>query len=248
VYDYLLRRHHRARLVRDVLRAQILAEEWAQGLLPSEEELAQRFDVGRNVMRESLNMLVQENLLRRIPGRGTQATSRIVVHDLNSLRAIAEEEDGSDESPRYELLHWGLVPAPGPVAESLGLPAGTPVVLWERLTRAAVPMVLWSSYLRPNLGLTPPPQQSDTRRGGTFAFLESFGLDLGRATVHSGAAPADQGTAELLEVSIGATLLLQHRQTLLRDGTTIEVGTGYHRPDQIFFVNDFERLPKSPVG
>jgi DNA-binding GntR family transcriptional regulator len=240
--DYLGRRHHRARLVRDVLRSDIIVGAWADRLLPSEDELARQFDVGRNVIRASLNMLVQENLLRRVPGRGTQATSHIVVHQLNTLRAIAEGDEAGATLPVYEQLHWGPVSATPSVAQRLEVPSGSEILLWERLTRGEVPMVLWSSFIRSDLGLSAPDPASPALREGTFAFFESFGLDVGRAVVHTGAAPADEAVAELLDVAPGATLLVHVRQTLLRDGTPVEVATGYHRPDQMVFVNSFERV------
>lgn len=79
VVHYLSRRAHRARLVRDVLRSEIMLGTWSNRLLPTEEELAAQHSVGRNVIRESLSMLVQENLLQRLPGQGTKPTSHIVV-------------------------------------------------------------------------------------------------------------------------------------------------------------------------
>lgn len=238
---YLSRRAHRARLVRDVLRSEIMLGAWADRMLPTEDELARRFSVGRNVVRESFSMLVQENLLRRLPGQGTRATSHIFVHELNSLRAMNEGGSGA-ALLRYRQLHWGPAPVSPSVAERLGMPASQEALLWERLTFGAVPMVFWSSFLRPDIGLRQPEPEDAGARAGTFAFFESFGLDVGRAIVHTAAATADEAVAELLEVAPGTTLLVQIRQTLLRDGSPIEVATGYHRPDQMAFVNTFERL------
>lgn len=241
---YLSRRAHRARLVRDVLRSEIMLGTWGEQMLPSEDELAARHRVGRNVIRESLSMLVQENLLRRLPGQGTRATSHIVVHDLTTLRAVSE---GSSEqaSLRYEQLHWGSAPLSPTAAARLGMNDGEDALLWERVTWTEVPMVFWSSFLRPDLGLTAPAPDDPAVADGTFAFFESFGLDVERAVVNTGAVPADQAVADLLHVAPGTTLLLQIRQTLLRDGTPIEVATGYHRPDQIMFANTFERVRTS---
>lgn len=238
---YLSRRSHRARLVRDALRSEIMLGAWADRMLPGEDALAKHFNVGRNVIRESLSMLVQEKLLRRLPGQGTKATSHIYVHDLNTLRAMTEA-DADPAPPHYQQLHWGLTPVIPSVADRLGMHAGSEALLWERLTVGEVPMVFWSSFLRPDLGLQEPVPDAPATREGTFAFFESFGLDVGRAIVHTNAALADEAVAELLQVEPGTTLLVQIRQTLLRDGSPIEVATGYHRPDQIAFVNTFERV------
>ncbi|PUB24849.1 GntR family transcriptional regulator [Promicromonospora sp. AC04] len=242
--SYLDRRHHRARLVRDVIRAKIIAGTWGRSL-PAEDELEAQFGVGRNVVREALALLVHENLLRRIPGQGTQPTTHVLLHQLNSLRAIGEdgETNLTERLVFYRLIDWSeLDPTPA-VAEQLELEPGERVIRWERLTMGPEPLVLWSSFLRTDLGLRRPPVDSPSLGGGTFAYLESFGHELGEAVVTTGAARADAGVAELLRLEVGDPTMLQHRKTYRSDGTLVEIATGYYRSDQIHIVNHFQRRP-----
>lgn len=240
---YLDRRHHRARLVRDLLRGEVLEGRWSDVTLPTEDELARRFRVGRNVVREALALLVDERLLRRIPGRGTSPTAHVLVHSLNSLRGIAEDGrsnvDGS--AVGYRLLAWEQVEPPEPIAEQLGVAPDEPVILWERLTVSPEPLVLWTSYLRGDLGLERPPALSGSLGGGTFAFFEQHGLSIEHAHVRTGAARADAAVAELLGMPEGEPTMVQHRQTILDDGRVVEVAAGYYRSDLIFVSNDFRR-------
>lgn len=240
---YLTRRHHRVRLVRDILRSEILEGRYVEVSLPTEEELARRFHTGRNVARLALSALVEERLIKRVQGRGTSSTTHVLLHSLNSLRGIAEDGQANIDgnTVTYQLLTWELVTPPMTVAEQLDVPPNTSVILWERLTVGKEPMVLWTSYLRNDQGLARPPQQTGSLRGGTFAYFESFGLEIDVAHVRTGAAPVDEGVAELLGVPVGGPAVVQHRRTILTDGTPVEVAIGYYRSDLIFLTNDFQR-------
>ncbi len=58
-------------------RARILSGTLAEGSrLPTEKEMARHLGIARETMREALSLLEEENLVERIPGRGTFVTSR----------------------------------------------------------------------------------------------------------------------------------------------------------------------------
>jgi GntR family transcriptional regulator len=243
---YLTRRAHRARLVRDVLRARMVDGAYEGVGLPAEEQIAAEFGVGRNVVREALSMLVAEGLVHRHQGVGTRARSDVLVHELNSLRAIAEE--GADPASRrmfYRHLAWEQVPASPAVAAELSILPGAEVVLWERLTQTPEPIVLWSSFLPADLGLPRPDGITPAEGGGTFAYLEQHGVPIGVARVRTGATTADPAVAEALDIETGAPVMVQHRRTSTPDGRVIELATGYYRHDRIYLLNDYGRAGSS---
>ncbi len=245
---YLTSRAHRARHVRDLLRAQILSSQYSDRVLPSEDALAREFGVGRNVVREALALLVRENLVRRSQGVGTRPKAHIVVHELNSLRAIAEEGGVPEAATvHYRLLAWEPVPATPALAVALGVTETAEVLLWERLTVADEPIVLWTSHLPADLGLECPPAVTPSSGGGTFTYLEAHGVDIGHARVRTGATAADPAVAALLDVEPGAPVMVQHRHTITREGAVVEIATGYYRHDRTYLLNDYERSPRQRV-
>lgn len=247
VADHLDRRAHRARLVRDTLRAHILDGRYASGPLPPEEQLATQFGVGRNVVRAALALLVQERLLRRAQGVGTRPTAHVVVHELNTLRAIAEEGGAIEaETVSYRHLLWRSIPTPPPIAAEFGIGLDAPAILWERLTLGPEPMVLWTSYLPAGLGLTHPGEITPSAGGGTFAYLEQHDVRIGHAQVRTGATLADAAVAELLEIDEGDPVLVQHRRTISPEDRLIEIATGYYRHDRMYLLNDYERPTRVP--
>jgi GntR family transcriptional regulator len=245
VPSYLERRHHRARLLRDLLRDELLRGVRGGAPLPPEDALILRYGAGRNVVREALDLLVSERLIRRVRGRGTEPSQHVVVHTLNQLRAIGE---GDSQAPgaaavHYRKLAWDLVPAPPVVAENLRIALGTEVIRWERITASRDPLVLWTSYLRADLGLKEPLEETPGAQAGAWGFLESAGLVLGEAVVQTGAVPADPAVAELLSTEPSAPLLVQHRILTDRDGRPIEFAIGYYRGDLIVLSNTLRRSP-----
>jgi len=243
---YLTRRAHRARLVRDGLRARIVDGDYQGGALPPEDQVATEFSVGRNVVREALAMLVGEGLVRRDQGIGTRARNPVLVHELSRLRAIAEEGgDPTADRVFYRHLAWEQLPASPAVAAELGLDPGADVVLWERVTHAREPIVLWSSYLPASLGLPRPAEVTATEGGGTFAYLEQHGVQIGVARVRTGATTADAALAEMLEISPGAPVMVQHRLTSTPEGRPLELATGYYRHDRLYLLNDYGRAGSS---
>ncbi|MGP4019317.1 GntR family transcriptional regulator [Saccharopolyspora sp. 5N708] len=234
------RRRHIARRARDLLREDVLSGRWIPGPLPSEDALAASLSVSRNVVREALAMLVGEGLLDRVPGAGTFVISRKAIHRFDMLRALGEDA-AEDTAVRRRIITLETVPAAEQVAASLGVRAGDPVLLLERLTLVReTPTALWTTYLphhlaKPLLDRDPPPAEN------AYQLVESLGLRLGSSEVQTEAVAADPAVAELLEVPTGWPLLLLRRTLRLVDGAAVDVGTGYMRGDQVVLTSHLSR-------
>jgi GntR family transcriptional regulator len=82
-------RADRARRAADVLRQQIHAGAYPDGL-PAESELAAEFFVPRNTIREALAVLKNEGLIDRGPKVGTHVAQRKYEHGLDALLGLKE--------------------------------------------------------------------------------------------------------------------------------------------------------------
>jgi len=241
--DYFLRRHHRARIVRDSIRSSVVEGAWPGRALPSDEELGRQFGVGRNVVREALQLLVDEGLLTRQQGLGTYPSGRVLLHETAALRSLYENSDAtfSHGEIRHQLLRWAEIPASPLHAASLELAPGASVIHYERLTTSAAPLIFWSTVVRADVGLERPAAPGEYTPDGFYAYLEKSGLSLGAGIVRTSAVRADRGVAELLQVDLGSPVLLQHRRLLLSDGRPLEVSTGYFRSDEIALIQEINR-------
>ncbi|HEX7277968.1 MAG TPA: GntR family transcriptional regulator [Acidimicrobiales bacterium] len=241
------RRADPARWLADVLRAQIEHGPGAhpdgvhgEGPLPSEHELCRQFGASRNVVRDALDLLRHEGLVRRVPGAGTFVTVRRAVHGLDRLRGLAETfHEGSDRVVN-RVLAAEVVPASDFVAGRLEIEPGVPVVFIERLRCLdGRPLSLDASYLPADIAA--PLLDGDTNGGepvlatcDVFALIErSLGTELGMATVCIEAVAADAATAFLLEVALASPLLLVNRLARLVDGRPVDFEFVRYRGDRL---------------
>ncbi|MEV7176402.1 GntR family transcriptional regulator [Kitasatospora sp. NPDC093679] len=225
-------RADRARQVADVLRRQVLAGVFTGGALPHEERLAEEFGESRNTVREALDLLRTEGLVRRVPGSGTLVLADKVPHGLNRLQGLAETLHEHGEVVN-EVRSLGPVRAPGPVARRLGLPEGADVVYVERLRRLnGLPLSLDLTYLVPDLGAG--LDAADLAHTDVFRLIEeAAGQPLGSAEITLEAVSADAHSASVLEVPRGAALLMLERLTTLADGRPVDLEYVRFRGDRL---------------
>lgn len=73
--------------------------------IPSERELMERFQVSRATVRESINHLVQEQVLEKVQGKGTFIKQRKTIHDwLDHLHSFTETIKRMGMMPSAQLL------------------------------------------------------------------------------------------------------------------------------------------------
>ncbi|EKF23971.1 bacterial regulatory s, gntR family protein [Mycolicibacterium hassiacum DSM 44199] len=224
-------RADRARQVADVLRHQIYAGAYDDGL-PTEQALAAEFFVSRNTVREALAVLKNEGLIERGPKVGTHVAVRKFTHGLDALAGLKETFKGYGEV-RNEVRAVQELAAPPAVARRLHLGAGTPVVFIERLRYLGdLPLSLDLTYLAPDIGaevVRHPLESNDI-----FALIEQLsGHRLGSADLALEAIPADPHSAATLQVPDGAPVLMLERLTHLDDGRPVDLEYIRMRGDRI---------------
>ncbi len=224
-------RADRARLTADVLRQQIHAGAYPDGL-PPESELAAEFFVSRNTIRQALTILKNEGLIERGPKVGTHVARRKYDHGLDALLGLKETFKNLGEV-RNEVRAAMPVTAPPSVASRLRLKPGEPAVFVERLRYLGdLPLSLDLTYLTPDIGsqiLCHPLETNDL-----FALIEQVsGQRLGSASLAVEAITADAHSAATLQVPDGAALLMLERLTSLDDGKPVDLEYIRMRGDRI---------------
>jgi GntR family transcriptional regulator len=232
-------RADRARLAADVLRQQIHAGAYPDGL-PPESELAAEFFVSRNTIRQALTILKNEGLIERGPKVGTHVARRKYDHGLDALLGLKETFKNLGEV-RNEVRAAMPVTAPPSVASRLRLKPGEPAVFVERLRYLGdLPLSLDLTYLTPDIGsqiLCHPLETNDL-----FALIEQVsGHRLGSASLAVEAITADAHSAATLQVPDGAALLMLERLTSLDDGKPVDLEYIRMRGDRITMRGNLTR-------
>lgn len=224
-------RADRARRVADVLRQQIHAAAYPDGL-PAESDLAAEFTVSRNTIREALGILKHEGLIDRGPKVGTHVAQRKYDHRIDSLLGLNETFKHVGEV-RNEVRAAMSVVAPPAVARRLRLAPGEQAVFIERLRYLGdLPLSLDLTYLTRGIGTQILEHSLETN--DVFALIEQVtGQSLGSASLALEAIPADAHSAATLQVPDGAPVLMLERLTSLDDGTPVDLEYIRMRGDRI---------------
>ncbi len=198
--------------VADSLRDDIRSGRYAPGdQLPSERELRERFGVSGNTVRAAMVHLRAEGLVTSHQGRG------VFVQQQQTLRRLSE--DISYGAGFYSMLdRMGKQPASvttvtrglasDEVAEWLGVPSGSEVVIRSRVLRAegGPPVGLATSYFPPWV-VDGAPNLTDPNIGGLPKWLrEAFGPTYSEDLVDARAATEQE--AERLDVVPGSPVLI----------------------------------------
>lgn len=197
--------------IKILLTQSLIAGEWKPGdAIPSEMELAARYQVSQGTVRKAIDALAAENILIRRQGKGTfVATHTEPKHQYRFLRIIPDKGNKDKVHPTTNFIDVKRGKASADVASALDLKAGAPVTAVRRvLVFAGTPIILdeivLSSVLFPNLTI----EKISESRGSIYSFLETgYGLRMIRAEERLHAVAADEFAAGHLSVPVGTPLL-----------------------------------------
>lgn len=172
--------------IANVLRDQILSGALAAGdKLPSENELAKKFECVRSTAARALEQLRSEGLITSTQGKPSRVRARPQIfytatgenfrrrQGTGKPNDVAEAE-AQGQASENELLAVGLAPAPPEVAERLGVEAGSMVVMRCQLNRVAgEPMKVMRCYYRQEFAEGTPLAHKRLIRGGVANLIEA---------------------------------------------------------------------------
>ncbi|MFM6978721.1 MAG: GntR family transcriptional regulator, partial [Methylophilaceae bacterium] len=119
--------------IKRMLTQSLIDGEWKAGeMIPSEIELAARFQVSQGTVRKAIDALVSENILTRRQGKGTYVSSHNgEVQKLRFLRLAGP--DGKKALPQNQLISCVRAKATAKVAKKLNIKSGSAIIEIKRL-------------------------------------------------------------------------------------------------------------------
>lgn len=227
--------------IRRLLVRRLEAGEWQPGeALPSEMELAARFQVAPGTLRKAIDALVAENLVVRRQGKGTYVVTHTEAPRSSFRFLRMRRDDGVDEYPASRLLDVRRGRAGGDTARLLALNPGESVLLLRRVFEFANAPVVYDDITLPAAlfrGLT--KARYDAYRGPLYAFFEAeFGVRMLKAHERIKAVAADTASARTLGVAPGAPLLAVERVTYTFGDRPVELRRGLCTTASHHYRND----------
>jgi GntR family transcriptional regulator len=190
--------------------------------LPSDAELCEEFGVSRMTARNAMARLVQEGIVRRIPGRGTFVAEQPVHRQAGSLISFSDEMRRRGRRPSSQVLRRGTRAGTPEEVPALALPDGSEVAELVRLRLADdEPIAIEASAFEPALAAV--LAAADLESGSLFDALVGAGRvpTAGRASLVADAATATD--ARHLGVRRGGPLLVERRLIFDQAGRPLEM-------------------------
>lgn len=228
------------RQIKDFLIRSLEDGEWGPGdAIPSEGELATRFNVSQGTVRKAIDEMAAENLLVRRQGKGTfVATHNDPRSFYRFLRLVPD--DGKATHAVSDPFFCEAIAATPEVAAVLGLAPGDAVLHVKRLLRfSGEPVVFDQIYLVADLfdGLT-----LESLRGGERSLYSLFETDFGVRMIHAEehlrAVAADAQSAAMIGVKLGEPLLLVERTAYTYGNKPVEWRRGLYSTHHHYYRND----------
>jgi DNA-binding GntR family transcriptional regulator len=192
--------------------------------LPSEIELSASWGISRPTARRAIQELVDQGLLVRRRGVGTQVVNAQLRRSA-SLSSLHHDLAAAGRAPGTTVLELGPVAADAQVASALGLEGGIPVTYLERIRLAdGAPLALMRNWLLPELmeGLT----HQELESAGLYQLLGNRRVQPHVADRVIGAKAATRAEARALQVKQGAPLVTM--QVTVQDVTGRAFDFGQH--------------------
>lgn len=226
----------------ELLLGQIRNEEHSEGeKLPSENELAALYGVGRPTVRQAIDHLARKGVVERKRGAGTFVARRKKALDLFSLAGASAAFHKEGISPQVKLASPVTL---GPAPKSDDNPfSGQEAYTFSRLSSVdGAPVLLERLYLHPTLfsGL-----QSIDLAGQSLSRIveERFHLQLTGGEQHFRIAYPDEEQAALLALSRETPILAVNRYLHFPDAINAIYSELFCRTDRFVFTQTIGGAP-----
>ena len=212
-------------------------------LLPSEPELEKQFGVSRTTIRHAVEMLVRAGFVEVRQGRGTLVLDNNIRQNLSGITSISQTllKKGYDVKPRK--IHMEHISADKTVANALDIKEGRGLIRLQRVQLAdGVPIAIMENYINPEMvrGI----ERFDNNFTSLYKLLEDeYDFKLEASVDKITAKVADFMESEMLQVSLGAALILMRRVTFFK-GIPITYDHIRIRADKYQFEIDMHEMGK----
>ena len=198
--------------------------EWKPGAaIPAERELAARFGASIGTVRKAVDELAAENILIRQQGRGTFVARHTRERELFYFLHVVPQR-GTKRYPDVELLSFARGKADRAGAQALGIAPGEPVFRIRNVLRLDGAPVIVDDIALPAArfpGLTHAGFR-DRRSTIYDLYQDAFGVSVVRTRERVRTALADDASARLLDIDVGAPLLAIRRVALTYEDAPVE--------------------------
>jgi GntR family transcriptional regulator len=226
-----------------ILRKKINDGDWPpQSPIPSERQLETLYSVSRPTIRQAIELLIHEGYLYREHGKGTFVMPQKLQKGLLELTSFSEDLLKRGIKPGQQILEMAYETAPEEVIRKLELPEGTKALRILRVRFGDdIPIGLQTSYviLKPDQLIT---REELEEVGSLYKILqEKLHIIPWAADETLEVTLATKEEADLLQVKVGAPLLINERVLWSQERKAVEFVKILYRGDRYRYTMRLSR-------
>lgn len=218
--------------------------EWQPGAaIPSEMELARRYQASQGTVRKALDELVMDNILVRRQGKGTFVATH--TDDGTTYRFLRlMSMGGEQEYPHSEFVEFSRGKADAQVAKRLGLPSGSALVILRRILKFSGEPVVYDDIRLPaallkGISIAMIEDHVNAHKGTLYSLYETqYQIRILSAHERIRATLANEVIAPLLGVRIGAPLLSIERVAFTYQNQPVEWRMSYVNTERHYYFDE----------
>lgn len=208
--------------------------------IPSERELAERFEVSRMTVRQAVTNLVNNGLLYREKGRGTFVAMPKFEQPLTGLTSFTEDMKARGRKPGSILLQFEKMIPSFEITNELQLQQHEEVFYVVRIRTADdKPMAIERTYIPVKIY---PSLDEEKIQASFYELIKKENENhIGNAIQQMEAAIVSKEDKDYLQISSTAPVLIMKRTSFLVTGVPFEIVRSTYRADRYKFISEIKR-------
>lgn len=214
-----------------LLKSRILDGSISHGTqMPTEQQLAEAFDVSRITAKRAMDELAAEELVERRRGKGSHVTHHYEPEPVQApLTGMLEKLASMGRDTKIRVLDVGMLVPPGDIRNELGLRVDEKAHRVERV-RSSEDGEPFAHYISWTVGLDEGFSREELETRVRYDIMKENGNEVTRIDQNLGAAPALELVARELGMREGDPVLTLTRRSYTEDGRLVDILYCHYNP------------------
>lgn len=227
--------------IRELVRTKIEEGEYAPGTaIPSEAELAEQYGINRQTVRNAIDTLVNEGLLRRVPSKGVYVLGRKVGRNLDELQGFTQTMLDEHLTPSTKVISKLIRKAGEKYSLMFGIQPQDDIYYIKRLCCANNEPVSLEEIYIPRY-IVPKMEGIDLSIFSVYEVYDFYGIKLEQARQTLDLVHLEQNDANMLGIDVNLPVMLFECTTYDDRARIIEFNRNYVRGDKCNFSVHFKK-------
>ncbi|MGK0498931.1 MAG: GntR family transcriptional regulator [Oceanicoccus sp.] len=198
--------------------------------MPTEQQLAEAFDVSRITAKRAMDELAAEELVERRRGKGTHVTHHYAPESVQvPLTGMLQKLASMGRDTKIKIIDVGQLVPPGDIRVELGLDGDGKAhrVVRVRSSEEGQP---FAHYISWTVGLKDGFSEQELLTRVRYDIMKENGIEVTRIDQQLSASPAQEFLASELGMKVGDPLLTMVRRSYTEDGKLVDILYGHYNP------------------